>query len=111
MFSDPEKAYAIGQAGRLLAEQYFDVKSQARGLEQLYKVACAGFDPGLSSAIWPRENLNEPVPLRLARKLRLLADLGKRQSECSTGDLFIEHAHYIELMHQRVEGLEQGEKR
>ena len=108
LFSDPEKADAIGRAGRLLAEQYFDVKSQARRLEQLYKVSCANFDPGLSSAIWQRENLNEAVPLRLARKLRLLAELGKRQSECSTGDLFIEHARYIELMHQRVKGLEQG---
>ena len=108
LFSDPEKADAIGRAGRLLAEQYFDVKSQARRLEQLYKVACASFDPDLSSAIWQTENPNEPVPLRLARKLRLLADLGKRQSECSTGDLFIEHARYIELMHQRVKGLEQG---
>jgi len=47
LFSDPEKADAIGRAGRLLAEQYFDVKSQARRLEQLYKVACANFDPGL----------------------------------------------------------------
>jgi len=108
LFSDPGKADAIGQAGRRLAEQYFDVKSQARRLEQLYKAACAGFDPGLSSAIWQREHPNEPVSLRLARKLRLLADLGKRQSECSTGDLFIEHARYIELMHQRVKGLEQG---
>ena len=108
LFSDPEKADAIGQAGRRLAEQYFDVKPQARRLEQLYKAACAGFDPDLSSAIWQTQHPDEPVPLRLARKLRLLADLGKGQSECSTGDLFIEHAHYIELMHQRVKGLEQG---
>jgi glycosyltransferase involved in cell wall biosynthesis len=108
LFSDAEKADAIGQAGRLLAEQYFDVKTQARRLEQLYKAACAGFDPDLSSAIWQTEHPDEPVPLRLVRKLRLLADRGNRQSESSPGDLMREHACYMELMHQRVKGLEQG---
>ncbi|HEY7129259.1 MAG TPA: glycosyltransferase, partial [Nitrospira sp.] len=108
LFSDPEKADAIGRAGRLLAEWYFDVKSQARRLEQVYEVARRSFDPGLSSAVWQGGDPDEPVPLRLARKLRLSADVGKLQSECSTGDLFREHARYIERMHQHVEGLEQG---
>src|SRR6185295_7590641 len=52
LLSDPQKATAIGLAGRRLAEQYFDARSQARGLEKVYKTACTIYDHSISSEVW-----------------------------------------------------------
>jgi glycosyltransferase involved in cell wall biosynthesis len=47
-----------------------------------------------------------PVTYLLARKLRLLADLRSAKLGFETGEILKEHARYIELMQQRVKGLE-----
>lgn len=106
LFLDPRKASAIGRAGRLLAEQYFDVRSQARRLEGVYKTACNRFNPAIASKVWCAQDEQAPVALLLARKLRMLADLGSTQSECDAGDTLREHARHIEFMQQRMKGLE-----
>lgn len=53
LLSDPEKAAAIGRGGRHMAEQYFDVKRQAKRLESLYKTACGDVArPVTASKVW-----------------------------------------------------------
>ncbi len=105
LFADPPQANMIGRAGRLIAEKYFDVQSQARRLEEVYKAACNIFNPAIATEVWRQTDENTPVTFLLARKLRLLADL------CGTkcgfeGAMLREHARYIEFMLQRVRGLE-----
>jgi hypothetical protein len=106
LFSDPQRASEIGRAGRQLAEKYFDVRSQARLLEGVYKTACNHFDPAIALETWGDVDENTPVSLLLARKLKLLADSRSTKSEFATRDILREHARYIELMQQRVTGLE-----
>ena len=56
LFSNPEKADAIGRAGRRMAEQYFDVKRQAKRLENLYKTACGNVARLIAaSKVWQLE--------------------------------------------------------
>ena len=55
LFSNPQKADVIGRAGRLFAEQYFDVRCQAKRLEQVYQSACSNFNPEVQSKIWKLE--------------------------------------------------------
>ncbi len=84
LFSDPEKADAIGRAGRRMAEQYFDVREQAKRLESLYKTACGCVDrPVDVSKLWELEkqidDLNRTVlevvnsrSWKITRPLRVL---------------------------------------
>ena len=106
LFSDPEKADAIGRAGRLLAEKYFDVRSQACRLEGVYKTACNNFNPAIASKVWQEEGQGSPVTLLLARKLRLLADLCGSHCGFEVVEMVRTHEKYMEQLHQRVKGLE-----
>jgi glycosyltransferase involved in cell wall biosynthesis/uncharacterized coiled-coil protein SlyX len=108
LFSDPQRASMIGQAGRLLAEKYFDVRSQACCLENVYETARNNFNPVIASEVWRVNDENSPVTLLLARKLRLLADLPNTNIAFEAGEMLREHARYIELIQQRVKGLEAG---
>ncbi len=105
LFSDPQQAGRIGRAGRLLAEKYFDVRSQACRLEKVYKTTCNHFNPAIASEVWQVKDENMPVPYLLARKLRLLAESRSAKLGFKTGEILKEHARYIELMQQRVQGL------
>jgi glycosyltransferase involved in cell wall biosynthesis len=106
LFSEPERAREIGRAGRRCAEKYFDVRSQARRLDQVYKTAYGDFDPAIASEIWRDADENTPVTSLLARKLRLLADSWATKSGVEGGALLSEHARYIELMERRMKGLD-----
>ena len=105
LFNDPQRANSIGRAGRLLAEKHFDVRLQARRLEQVYKTACHEFNPVLSSKTWKDAGPNTPITLLLARKLKLLAT-SNIKLECTASDILMEFARYIEFAQQRVDGLE-----
>lgn len=105
LFSDPERAHMIGRAGRLLAQKYFDVRSQACLLEAVYKTACNNFDPAIASETWRDAGPNTPVTLLLARKLKLLA-ASSTKLEFAAGDILREYARYIEFVQRRVAGLE-----
>jgi len=105
LFSDPRQANRIGRAGRLIAEKYFDVRYQARRLEDVYKAACNIFNPAIASEISRQTDETTSIASLLAIKLRLLADL--RGTKCGfEGAMLREHARHIELMQQRVKGLE-----
>ena len=106
LFSNPQQADRIGQAGRRFAEKYFDIKSQAIRMESVYKAACANFDPLLAAEVWKNGDENIPAAMLLVHKLRLLADLHSTTFE--VGEVLREHARYIELMQLRVKGLEAG---
>lgn len=108
IFSDPRRAGMIGRAGRVLAEKYFDVRNQARRLEDVYKAACGNFNPAIASEIWRTEDEDAPIESLVARKLRLLADSPGANSGVEAGELLKEHARYIESMQRRVKGLEAG---
>jgi len=95
----------IGRAGRLLAEKYFDVRSQACRLENVYKTTCNHFNPAIASEVWRVEDENMPVTDLLVRRLRLLAESRGVKFGFKTGEILKEHARYIELMQQRVKGL------
>jgi glutamine synthetase type III len=104
-FSDPERANRIGRAGRLIAEKYFDVRSQARRLENVYRTACNVFNPTIASETWSGAVPNTTVAQLLARKLRLLAS-SNANFGFSAGDMLREHSRYIESLQRRVAGLE-----
>jgi glycosyltransferase involved in cell wall biosynthesis/peptidoglycan hydrolase CwlO-like protein len=106
LFSDSTRANKIGRAGRQLAKKYFDVKSQTRRLEKVYKSACEDFNFGQASEIWSRTDKNTPITLRLASKLRLLAASGNKKLHHEAREILKEYARYIEIMSQRVMGLE-----
>ena len=106
LFSDPQQADMIGRAGRLLAEKYFDVRSQACRLEDVYKTTCNHFNPEIASEVWRVKDENMPVIDLLARRLELLAELPNPKFSFESGELLKEHARFIEFMQQRVEGLE-----
>jgi len=105
LFSNPQQAGRIGRAGRLLAEKYFDLRSQACRLEDVYKTTCNHFNPEIASEVWRVKDENMPVTDLLARKLRLLAESRGVKLGFKTVDILKEHARYIELMQQRMKGL------
>lgn len=106
IFSNPQRAIAIGRAGRLFAEKYFDVRSQAQRLEAVYNIAKNNFNSSIAAKIWEGKSRDVPVPLLLARKLRLLAELREKESGAGVGPMLREHARYIELMQRRIVGLD-----
>ncbi len=106
LFSDPRNASMIGRAGRNVAEKYFDVRKQARRLEDVYKTACCNFNPAIASEIWRTKDEDNPIGLLVARRLRLLADVRAARSDFHASEMLKEHARYIELMERRVRGLE-----
>jgi glycosyltransferase involved in cell wall biosynthesis len=106
LFSNPKQACEIGRAGRRLAEKYFDVRLQAGRLEETYKTACKNFSLAIASEIWRAADENTPVALALAHKLRLLVDLDRTRFWGMAGEMLREHARYIELMQERVKGLD-----
>lgn len=108
LFSDLQRAERIGQGGRKFAEQYFDLKNQAKRLENVYDIARGNFNHKIAKAIWRIEDENTPVTLLLARKLKCLADSQSPQFGFETGGMLKEYARYIELMQRRVGGLEAG---
>lgn len=108
LFSDPQQADRIGQAGRRFAEKYFDVKSQTGRMTNVYKIACDNFNSRIAAKVWRIKDENTPVTLLLARKLRLLADSHSTKFGFEVGEILKEHARYIELMQLRVGGLEVG---
>jgi glycosyltransferase involved in cell wall biosynthesis len=103
LFSDPNRAAEIGRSGRLMAERYFDVRMQARLLEDVYKTAMKTFDPALARTVWSGSGSTDPVPLLLARKLK---HLGARNGISAEAKMLREHARYIELAQHRISGLE-----
>jgi len=106
LFSNPQQADRMGRLSRLLAEKYFDVRSQARRLENVYNTACKNFNPSIMAKVWHLKDKNIPVTLLLARKLKLLADLHGAKICFDIDDILREHARYIEFMQQRMKGLE-----
>ena len=105
LFSDPQRANRIGRAGRLIAEKYFDARSQARRLEDLYEAAYNIFNPAIASEVWQQVDENTPLTLLLARKLKLLA-ASSIKLDLAAGDILMEHARCLEYMQRRVDGLE-----
>jgi len=108
LFSDPQQADRIGQAGRRFAENYFDPQSQTRRLANVYEIACNNFNHTIAAEVWRIADANTPVRILLARKLRLLADAHATKGSFDVGAMLMEHARYIELMQLRVSGLETG---
>jgi len=105
LFGDSQRADAIGRAGRQLAETYFDVRIQARRLEDVYNMARDRFDAAMATETWRDADESTPVTLLLARKLLWLAASSKTLA-FEPSDILQEHARFIELMQQRVTGLE-----
>jgi hypothetical protein len=103
LFSDPQRAAEIGQAGRLMAERYFDARVQAHLLEDTYRAALNVFDSVIARDVWNASAEVGPVALRLSRKLKLLAE---RKGPGAEADMLKEHSRYMELMQHRVAGLE-----
>src|SRR5688572_11194657 len=103
LFSDPKRAAEIGRAGRLMAERYFDARVQAHLLEDTYMAALKVFDPVIARDVWNASAGNGPVALLLSRRLKLLAE---RNGMGMDANMLREHARYIELVQQRVSGLE-----
>ncbi len=106
LFSDPQQAENIGKAGRLFAESYFEIKTQAEKLVNVYQIACENFNPSIAKKIWQLADKNTPVTLLLARKLKLLADSKNTKLHIEAPVILKQHADYIELMQQRISGLE-----
>jgi glycosyltransferase involved in cell wall biosynthesis len=106
LFSGPERANEIGRAGHLLAEKYFDVRRQARRLEQVYESARKDFSAQIASQTWRGADESTPVQLLLARKLRLLADVYDTRDGLEAGAMLSEYARCIEAMEQRMRGLD-----
>lgn len=61
LFRDPERASAIGRAGRRVAERYFDVRAQALCLEEVYQAARESFRKRTESPLWPADRTNLAV--------------------------------------------------
>lgn len=106
LFSDPQHAERMGQAGRRFAEKHFDIKAQAICMEAAYNTACAHFDASMAAEVWQRQVENDSVDLLLARKLNLLADAYDAKSSLEMPGLLREHARLIEAKKSRVNGLE-----
>jgi len=106
LFSHPQKARSIGRAGRFLAEKYFDISIQATHLEKVYNSARLNFHPAISANIWQGQGENFPFELRLALKLRLLANSEGAVHIGNAGGLLQEYSSLMERMYQRLKGLE-----
>ncbi len=106
LFSAPQQAERIGQGGRQFAEKYFDVKSQAKRMANVYKIACDNFDPVIAAEVWRTGDENTPVAVLLARKLKLMADSNGAKFSFEAGEMLKEHARYIDSMQLRLQGLE-----
>ena len=105
LFSDPQRAAEIGQAGRLMAERYFDARVQAHLLEDTYKEALRVFDAVIARDVWKASDGNVSVTFQLSRRLKLLAER-KGEGEGMDANMLREHARNIELAQQRLSGLE-----
>jgi glycosyltransferase involved in cell wall biosynthesis len=103
LFSDPQRAAEIGQAGRLMAERYFDARVQAHLLEDTYNAALKVFDAVIARDVWNAAAGNGPVALQLSQKLKRLAECRGMGMDAN---MLREHARYIDLAQQRVSGLE-----
>jgi glycosyltransferase involved in cell wall biosynthesis len=106
LFSDPEKAKRLGNAGRKLAEQYFDVRKQTRLLEQVYLKACKQFNVSIAEKVWRDADANTDVALLLGTRLNLMAEATQDDLYPDNHDMLREHGNYIEAMAQRNSGLE-----
>jgi glycosyltransferase involved in cell wall biosynthesis len=106
LFSNPERARAIGKAGRRLAEIHFDARVQGRRLEAVYQSACRIFDAMVGEKTWRTADSGAPVVPILARKLRLLADQTSLNFVGQARDLLKEYARHIESTQHRINGLE-----
>jgi len=108
LFADAKRAAEMGRAGRVLAEKYFDVRSQAGLLEGVYKSAVRNFDRTIASKVWTSAHEDEPVAFTLARKLKSLGELHGMELGLDAGGLLRQHARRLELMQRRVIALERG---
>jgi glycosyltransferase involved in cell wall biosynthesis len=108
LFSNPQQADRIGKNGRLFAEKYFDVKSQTKLITDVYKIACDNFNPEIAAEVWKLEDINTPVTILLARKLRLLADSRNAKPSFEANEILKQHSRYMEFMQSRATGLETG---
>ncbi len=90
----------------MFAESYFEIKTQAEKLVNVYKIACESFSPEIAKGIWQTADENTPVSLLLARKLKLLAESKHTKLRVEPPEILKEYADYIELMQQRINGLE-----
>jgi glycosyltransferase involved in cell wall biosynthesis len=106
LFSDPQQAERIGLGGRQFAEKYFDIKSQAKLMARVYKIACDNFDPVIAAEVWQNGDENTPVAALLARKLKLMADSSGAKFSFERDDILKEHAQYIESTQLRLQALE-----
>ncbi len=106
LFLKPQKAAEIGSAGRKIAEQYFDVRNQARLLEQLYIKASRYFDESVTRQVWSANDYNVPVSSLLVKKLKLLASQVNHNSQINPVKMLDSYADLIDTMERRVTGLE-----
>ena len=107
LFADPDLAQRIGEAGRRFAETHFDPARQSAALEQACLRAVEAFDASRAAVLWPREGGAEPTALRLARKLRLLAEVETLRAP-DAGHLLHALAAAREMAHTREKALETG---
>jgi glycosyltransferase involved in cell wall biosynthesis len=107
LFSGPDRARRIGEAGRRFAETHFDPKAQASRLESVYRATRDAFNVKIAGALWGGDAEHLPVPALLARKLRLLAQAGG-DSAVASGAMLETHARSIEFAQERSAGLEIG---
>ena len=106
LFSNPERADAIGRGGRRFAEKHFDPFAQAARMSKVYEIGRDNFDPVTASDVWSHDADGRATATILARKLRNLAAVPCRNSPIQVPQLLIQHAGYIDLMQARVGGLE-----
>lgn len=106
LFSDPQRASAIGRAGRLLAEKYFDARNQARRLETVYVTACSRFQPAVAGQTWQHQGDSPHVSLLLARKLQSMANSQYGSSALDASQMLKAHSSLIESIWQRMSSLE-----
>jgi hypothetical protein len=105
LFADPARAEAIGKAGRRFAEKHFDPRAQAALLEDAYRKACESFDAQVAAQTWTAEAPNTPVPVRLARRLRLLA--ARASADAPASPRVLEgFAQCIQSAYDRAQGLD-----
>jgi len=107
LFTDPERARRIGEAGRRFAQAHFDPRVQAKRLLDVFEATRATFDPQLAGALWSGATPDTPLPALLARRLRLMATGGATPR--ATGRALLEsYARYIDFAAARMAGLETG---
>jgi glycosyltransferase involved in cell wall biosynthesis len=104
LFADPERAHAIGMAGRRFAESHFDPRVQARRLEQAHRNAIEAFDATSAVKLWQDDSERTGTPELLVRRLRLLAQSGGRPG--APPEMLEAVARSVELARARARGLE-----